>query len=129
MSSWTPDVAEAQMIVTLVIQGFSIALMFNPLAVTAFSTLPATQRGDATALQALARNIGSAIGISVTSFTLERSAQSMHADIAAGIAPFNRLLQHTGAAAQFYDPLVTRGASTRKSPASRRSSPTTKTST
>ena len=84
--------------------------MFNPLAVIAFSTLPSTQRGDATALQALARNIGSAVGISVTSFTLERSAQAMHADIAAGITPFNRLLQGAGPVARFYDPLVARGA-------------------
>ena len=30
-------------------------------------------RGDATALQSLARNVGSAIGISVTAFTLARS--------------------------------------------------------
>ncbi len=110
MSSWTPDVTEGQMIFTLIIQGFSIGLVFNPLAVIAFSTLPTTQRGDATALQALARNIGSAIGISVTTFTLERSAQAMHADIAAGITPFNRLLQHTGAVARLYDPLVARGA-------------------
>jgi DHA2 family multidrug resistance protein len=33
---------------------------------------------------------------------LERSAQAMHADIAGGITPFDRLLQHTGAA-RFYD--------------------------
>ena len=110
MSAWTPDVTEGQMIVTLIIQGFSIGLVFNPLAVIAFSTLSSGLRGDGTALQALARNIGSAIGISVTSFTLERSAQAMHADIAAGITPFNRLLQHGGAVARCYDPLVARGA-------------------
>jgi DHA2 family multidrug resistance protein len=109
MSAWTPDVTEEQMILTLIVQGFSIGLVFNPLAVIAFSTLSAHFRGDATALQALARNIGSAIGISVTSFTLERSAQAMHADIAAGITPFNRLLQHTGVA-QIYDLATTRGA-------------------
>ncbi|MDE2006089.1 MAG: DHA2 family efflux MFS transporter permease subunit [Rhodospirillales bacterium] len=110
MSSWTPDVTEAQMIATLVVQGFSIGFVFNPLAVIAFSTLPAQYRGDATALQALARNIGSAIGISVTQFTLERSAQAMHADVAAEITPFDRMLQHTGAVAHYYDPFVRRGA-------------------
>jgi MFS transporter, DHA2 family, multidrug resistance protein len=89
--------------------------------VIAFSTLPTTQRGDATALQALARNIGSAIGISVTTFTLERSAQAMHADIAAGITPFNRLLQHTGAVARLYDPLVARGAELLKNEITRQS--------
>ncbi len=110
MSAWTPDVGEGQMIMTLIIQGFSIGLVFNPLAVIAFSTLPAQYRGDATALQALARNIGSAIGISVTQFTLERSTQAMHADVAASITPFDRLLQHTGMVAQFYDPTTSQGA-------------------
>jgi MFS transporter, DHA2 family, multidrug resistance protein len=110
MSAWTPDVGEGQMITTLIIQGFSIGLVFNPLAVIAFSTLPAQYRGDATALQALARNIGSAIGISVTQFTLERSAQAMHADVAASITPFDRLLQHTGVVAQFYNPTTSQGA-------------------
>ena len=110
MSDWTPDVTEGQMIATLIVQGFSIGLVFNPLAVIAFSSLSANFRGDATALQALARNIGSAIGISVTQFTLERSTQAMHADIAADITPFNRLLQHTGAVARLYDPLVSQGA-------------------
>ncbi len=109
MSAWTPDVTEAQMIATLVIQGLSIGLVFNPLAVIAFSTLAPHFRGDGTALQALARNIGAAIGISVTSFTLERSAQAMHADIAAGITPFDRLLQHTGAA-RIYDLATQHGA-------------------
>lgn len=110
MSAWTPDVSEGQMITTLIVQGFSIGLVFNPLAVIAFSTLPAQFRGDATALQALARNIGSAIGISVTQFTLERSTQAMHADVAASITPFDRLLQHTGVAAQFYNPTTSQGA-------------------
>lgn len=110
MSSWTPDVSEAQMIGTLIVQGFAMGFVFNPLAVIAFSTLPSGFRGDATALQALARNIGSAIGISVTQFTLERSTQAMHADVAADITPFNRLLQHSGTIAHYYDPLLPQGA-------------------
>ena len=37
--------------------------------------------------------MGSAISISVTSFSLTRSVQVAHADIAGGITPFNRVLQ------------------------------------
>ena len=44
-------------------------------------------------MQSLSRNIGSAIGVSVTSFTLTRGVQATHADIAAGITPFDRTLQ------------------------------------
>jgi MFS transporter, DHA2 family, multidrug resistance protein len=110
MSTWTPDVTEHQMMLTLVVQGFSTGLIFNPMTVLAFMTLPAQLRGEATALQALARNIGSAIGISVTTFTLARSEQAMHADIVANITPFDRLLQGTGAVARFYNPATAHGA-------------------
>jgi len=95
MSTWTPDVTEAQMMLTLVLQGFSIGLVFNPMSVMAYTTLSAQLRGEGTAVQSLARNIGSAIGISVTSFTLTRGTQTAHAEIAAGINPFNRVL-HMG---------------------------------
>jgi len=61
-------------------------------------------------LQALARNIGAAIGISVTTFTLERSAQAMHADIAAGITPFDRVLQGNDTVQHMLDPATRHGA-------------------
>jgi DHA2 family multidrug resistance protein len=79
-------------------------LVFNPMTVVAFVTLPARLRGDATALQALGRNMGQAIGISVTTFMLARSAQAMHADIAARITPFDRLLQGAGTVTRLLNP-------------------------
>jgi DHA2 family multidrug resistance protein len=105
-----PDVTQQQMMLTLIVQGFSTGLIFNPMTVLAFMTLPAQLRGEATALQSLARNMGSAVGISVTTFTLARSAQAMHADLAANITPFDRLLQGTGAVARLYNPLSAHGA-------------------
>ena len=110
MSGWTPDVSQRQMMTTLMVQGVSIGLIFNPMTVVAFVTLPARLRGDATALQALSRNMGSAIGISVTTFTLARSVQSMHADIAAGVTPFDRMLQSGGAVQQYLSPVTRTGA-------------------
>ncbi len=110
MSTWTPDVTQDQMMLTLVVQGFSTGLIFNPMTVVAFLTLPASLRGEATALQSLARNLGAAIGVSVTTFTLSRSAQVMHADLAANITPFDRLLQGGGAVAHYYNPATPHGA-------------------
>lgn len=110
MSRWTPDISQTQMMTTLIIQGMSIGLIFNPMTVLAFVTLPARLRGDATSLQALSRNMGSAIGISVTTFTLARSTQVMHADIAAGITPFDRLLQAGGAVTRWLSPDNPHGA-------------------
>ena len=87
MSTWTPDVTEDEMMLTMIIQGFSVGLVFNPLQVMAYTTLTSSLRGEATSVQSLARNIGSAIGISVTSFSLTRGIQATHADIAAGRQP------------------------------------------
>ena len=107
---WTPDVGQARMMLTLVGQGFSVGLVFNPLTVIAFVTRPARLRGDATALQALTRNLGQAIGISVTTFMLARSEQTSHADLAARITPFDRLLQGSTPVARLYDPATSHGA-------------------
>jgi DHA2 family multidrug resistance protein len=110
MSGWTPDVTERQMMFTLILQGFSIGFVFNPMTVMAFLTLPASLRGHATSLQSLGRNIGQAIGVSVTSFTLTRSIQTNHADIAAGITPFDRALQGNDPVQHLLDPFTRHGA-------------------
>ncbi len=110
MSTWTPDVTEAEMMLTLVLQGFSVGLVFNPMSVMAYTTLSAQLRGEGTAMQSLARNIGSAIGISVTSFTLTRGVQTTHAEVAAGITPFDRVLQGNDAVSRLLDPATQHGA-------------------
>ena len=94
----------------LFMQGFSIGLVFNPMTVMAYTTLSPALRPDATAVQSLARNLGSAIGISVTTFTLTRGTQTAHADIAAGITPFERTLQMGDAASRILDPETRGGA-------------------
>jgi len=110
MSTWTPDVTKFEMMVILFIQGFSIGLVFNPMTVMAYTTLAAHLRPEATSVQSLARNLGSAIGISVTTFTLTRGTQTTHADIAAGITPFERVLQGGDAVSRILDPATKHGA-------------------
>ena len=112
MANWSPDMSETQMVTTLVIQGFAMGFIFNPMTVVAFTTLPAQYRGEAAALQNLSRNIGAAIGLSVTAFTMARNTQVSHADLSAGISPFNRLFQHHDAIANFLNPATTHGAGT-----------------
>src|SRR4029077_17511863 len=56
MSSWTPDVTEGEMMLTMIVQGFSVGLVFNPMTVMAYTTLQASLRGEATSVQSLARN-------------------------------------------------------------------------
>jgi DHA2 family multidrug resistance protein len=109
MSTWTPDVTAGQMMLTMVVQGFSVGLVFNPLQVMAYTTLSPALRGEATSVQSLSRNIGSAIGISVMSFSLTRGVQKTHADIAAGITPFDRTLQGNDAVALMLNPATRHG--------------------
>jgi len=109
MTSWTPDIAEGSVIVTGFIQGLSIGFVFVPLSTVTFATLPAELRTQATGIYSLMRNIGSAIGISVTGALLESNTQINHALIADEVTPFNRGLW-SGAAFRFWDPLHLRGA-------------------
>ncbi|MCX7382131.1 MAG: DHA2 family efflux MFS transporter permease subunit [Alphaproteobacteria bacterium] len=110
MATWTPDMSTGSMISTLVFQGFAMGFVFNPMTVVAFATLPPRYRADAAAMQNLARNIGAAIGVSVTSFTLVRTSQISHADMASNITPFNRIFQQHDAVGRFLDPNIPSGA-------------------
>jgi len=63
-----------------------------PLSTLTFATLPSELRTQATGVYSLVRNIGSAIGISVTQALLQSNTQVNHALIADGVTPFNRSL-------------------------------------
>jgi MFS transporter, DHA2 family, multidrug resistance protein len=110
MSNWTPDVPQGQMMMALLLQGFGLGLVFNPMTVISFTTLPASLRGYGTSLQALCRNIGQAMGVSVTTLMLVRGTQVSHAEIAAGITPFDRVLQAGDVASHWLDPATQHGA-------------------
>jgi len=92
MTSWTPDVSEWTVVSVGFIQGLSIGLVFVPLSTVAFATLPAELRTQATGVFSLIRNIGSAIGISVTGALLQSNTQLNHAQIGDAVTPFNRSL-------------------------------------
>ncbi len=106
---WTPDVSETTVVVTGIIQGFSVGLVFMPLSTVIYATLPLELRVEAAGVFSLIRNMGSAIGISVTGALLTANTQVNHAIISAVITPFNHALQ-SGAAGQFWNPLHATGA-------------------
>jgi DHA2 family multidrug resistance protein len=108
MTGWTPDISAWSLTVTSIIQGFGLGFVFTPLQVIAFATLPAELRTDGTALFSLMRNVGAAMGVSVTSFLLAQNTQTMHASLAAHVTPFNRMLQ-TGAAYLYWNTAVPQG--------------------
>jgi DHA2 family multidrug resistance protein len=98
MTGWTPDVSQETIVLTIVLQGAGLGMVFMPLQVLAFATLAPSLRTEGASLFALLRNIGAAIGVSVTATVLTRNTQAMHEVIGAAVTPFNRAL---AAVAQF----------------------------
>ncbi len=110
MTTWTPDVSQARIVATITIQGAGLGFLFIPLQVLAFATLPGQYRTDGASLFSLFRNIGAAIGVSVTSSMLVHNTQVLHAEIGGGVTPFNRALMDGGIVARMWDPATQHGA-------------------
>jgi MFS transporter, DHA2 family, multidrug resistance protein len=106
MTGWTPDVSQRTIILTIMLQGAGLGFAFMPLQILAFATLETALRTEGSALFALLRNIGAAIGVSVTSTVLARNTQALHEVIGGSVTPFNRALAAIGA----YDPTTHHGA-------------------
>jgi MFS transporter, DHA2 family, multidrug resistance protein len=110
MTSWTPDISQWTIILTIMAQGAGLGLVFLPLQVLAFATLPPQFRTDGASLFSLFRNIGAAVGVSVTSAMLAHNTQVLHETIGASVTPFNRALQGGGMVSRMWNPLHTHGA-------------------
>ena len=110
MTGWTPDVSAHEIVITIAVQGAGMGLVFTQLQVLAFATLAANLRTEGAALFSLGRNIGAAIGVSVTTSLLAHNAQALHETIGASVHPFNRALQTLGSAKEWLDPASHHGA-------------------
>ena len=111
MTGWTPDVAQWRIMSTIVVQGVGLGFVFLPLQVMAFATLSPQFRTDGASLFSLFRNMGAAIGVSVTSALLTHNTQILHEQIGALVTPFNRALQDGAAIALHWNPARVHGAS------------------
>ena len=78
MTGWTPAVADMTVITNTALQGVGLGFVFVPLQVIAFATLEPALRTEGTALLSLLRNVGSAIGISVTGALVTQNTQIEH---------------------------------------------------
>jgi len=85
MTGFAIDQPARPVIVSGVVQGLGLGLIFVPLQTLAFETLAPKMRTTAAALLNLSRNIGGSVGISVVGATLVRMTQVAHADLALNI--------------------------------------------
>ena len=93
MTVWNLDVTIWDIIVSGVIQGMGLGLIFPPLASSAFITLAPQYRTEGAGIFSLMRNIGSSIGISAVEAILTSSIQVNHATLAENITPYNENLR------------------------------------
>lgn len=89
MTAWSLDMDWRPIVISGFVQGLGIGLVFVPLNVITFATLPPQYRTDASSLVNLIRSIGSSVGISIVAALLARNVQVSHADLAAHVTEFS----------------------------------------
>jgi DHA2 family multidrug resistance protein len=109
MSTWTPSISAWTLVDTTFVQGIGMGLVFVPMNLIGFATLPPIYRTDGSALINLVRNVGSAIGISITTTYLANDIQTMHSHLAEHVNMFNRNLT-VNAQSLMWDPMLPFGA-------------------
>jgi DHA2 family multidrug resistance protein len=88
MSLFSPQMDYRPVIVTGLVQGVGMGLVFVPLNALAFATLAPALRTDAASFFQLLRNLGGAVGVSLSVGILARQTQISHADIGAALTPY-----------------------------------------
>jgi DHA2 family multidrug resistance protein len=92
MTGFAIEMGQGPIVVTGIVQGLGLGLVFVPLSTLAFATLEPRLRTDAASLFSLVRNLGSSVGISVVSTLLAQNTQVNHAALAERVSEFNPLL-------------------------------------
>jgi DHA2 family multidrug resistance protein len=108
MTTWTPDISAASIVIVGVVQGVGLGFLFTPLSVVALSTLGPQRRAEGAGLYSLARNIGSSVGISVVNSLLTTNTAVNHAEISRSVTAVNRGFAEP-AVARFWNPFSAAG--------------------
>lgn len=82
MSHWSLAMGTGPVVVSGLVQGLGMGLIFIPLNTMAFATIAPQHRTDAASLLNLLRSLGASIGISVVTTLLGTNTQTSHADLA-----------------------------------------------
>lgn len=78
------------LVISGLIQGIGLGLIFVPLSSMAFTTLNPALRTEGAAMFSLSRNLGSSIGVSAVTALLVRFTATNHAQMASILSPYNR---------------------------------------
>lgn len=87
MAQWSLSADAWQFVTDGLVQGLGLGLIFIPVNVTSFSTLPPHLRTDGSSLLNLARSLGASVGISITTILLAANIQRGHEEIGGRLDP------------------------------------------
>jgi DHA2 family multidrug resistance protein len=85
MSQWSLMMGVGPVVVSGLVQGLGMGLVFIPLNTMAFATLGPAWRTDGASLLNLFRSVGASVGISVVTTLLATNTQTSHEDLVAHI--------------------------------------------
>ncbi len=108
MSLFTTNVSFTELVLTGVAQGVGLGFLFTPVSVLSFATLEARYRTEASGIFALARNLGSSIGVAVLTGMLARYVAVNRAWLVEQVTPFSGAL-HQSEVARYLDPNTIEG--------------------
>lgn len=85
MSHWSLMMGMQPVIISGLVQGLGMGLIFIPLNTMAFATIEPQYRTDGSSLLNLFRSLGASVGISIVTTLLGSNIQRSHADLAAHV--------------------------------------------
>ena len=89
MTAFSPAMDWRPLVVSGVVQGLGLGLVFVPLSTLAFATLEPRFRAEAASLFSLVRNIGSSVGISIVATMLAHNMVAARSDLVSKLTPFS----------------------------------------
>ena len=89
MTGFSLAMGMGPVIFTGLLQGFGLGLVFTPLSIATFSTLPRQILTQGTAIFSLTRNIGSSVGIAIVEALLVENTQTVHSRLVEQLRPDN----------------------------------------
>ncbi|MBU6268267.1 MAG: DHA2 family efflux MFS transporter permease subunit [Sphingomonadales bacterium] len=96
MTTWTIDMDWHRIVLASFVQGMGLGLVFTPMNMIAFGSLPPDLRPDGASVLGLFRSIGGSVGISAIVTMLAGNQQVNHADMAAHVTALSDLSAVSG---------------------------------
>ena len=94
MMHFSLDMDSTPFVISGLVQGLGIGLVFVPLSTLAFATLPGHLRAEGSSVYTLIRSLGASVGISIMAAVLVNNMATAHADLVLHLDPSSPVVQN-----------------------------------